>query len=391
MTDVKHLKVFVNATGEFLGFIETAVVANGVPVVTAGGAVAEKGSNVEGFWMNYDIQQAIQVLLQHRHRNKALYDSPLPAQQQQWPETQDVFLHTMLVQFVLLSQGGGFPGMLVNSPLLSSPSPSAPQGVPGLGHRGPVLWSPAAVSQHAAMCWALYLRTACCLRGLRPGAILGGDIQADLSRFAARGEDGVRAVLEVFGVDCGGAGAGAGIGGGVTGGGASTVTATSGATVSASIQLEFIDQCLQQLVQERQQTGAVYLLAKKWINAAAATATATACQPSSSSSGGGGGGEGGGPSMLSLEAVRLLHLRQLLEAGGGTRDEEVEQLAVQVPYVLCPRSLLCLVFNLCLLTICYIVTDLACVGMLTYFPCKRVLCRVVSCRAVLCGTVLWCR
>lgn len=147
-----------------------------------------------------------------------------------------------------------------------------------------------------------------------------------------------------------------------------------------AVQHEFLTQCLRQLVLARQPAGAVYILAMRWISMATASSSSssskvvkdryaacyTACVRNILLHHGRMTISAPNPSSvivalpvfasashecdscltvcldlilstpastaapLTMDAVRLQHLRILLAAGGGSRDEEAEQMVSQV-------------------------------------------------------------
>ena len=121
----------------------------------------------------------------------------------------------------------------------------------------------------------------------------------------------------------------------------STPTATSKTSRSsiistvAGVRMEFLTQCLTQLVNSRSPTGAVYVLAMRWCidgkyhvnnnnpnNVNNSNNTNNNCNSFTMTN-------TTDPS-LTLDAVRLQHLKILLSVGGGNRDEEAEQMVPQV-------------------------------------------------------------
>ena len=90
---------------------------------------------------------------------------------------------------------------------------------------------------------------------------------------------------------------------------------------AVGVRMEFLSQCLRQLVHSRQPTGAVYVLAMRWCNNSTYNDFYISNNNNNSKN---------TQTKMTLDDVRLQHLRILLKLGGGNRDEEAEQMVPQV-------------------------------------------------------------
>ena len=345
--------MFVNTAAEMLGYIEASVkmFSSGVSGVGGSGSSAKLNSPQPqqplppSLWDQHEVKGAVQALAERERADPfqeeesqppptsssssaafstsqqqqhsggsgsgagvATYDvttSPYSTHAPTWPATDDFFLNTLLVQYT------------------QQVTPLATTTDAGTSVSSQPLWTAPQLSEHAGMLWVMHLRAQCSLRGVRPSEVLGSGILAQLDEFAHRCSERVV-----------GGGNGNDIAANFSGATASITTTiktttTPAAFVSApaatvAVRMEFITQCLRQLVGARQPTGAVYVLAMRWAGAVTATTKSNISAATSSV------GSATSASSVSLDAVRLRHLGILLAAGGGSRDEEAEQMVPQV-------------------------------------------------------------